>query len=137
MIKIYQKLREAEEKNLNRWGTISYKGKVFIEIFEENLNSDKYVQILSSKIEEMKMINNSNSILLQVDNWRVHWFLDFLRFYYDNDIKVLDWPPYSPNLNPIENIWANMKNKQGDKKYTKGQLISKIHEIGITLVMIQ
>ena len=39
-----------------------------IEIFQENLNSDKYVQILSSKVEEMKMINNSNSILLQVNN---------------------------------------------------------------------
>ena len=59
----------------------------------------------------------------------VHWSLNSLRFYYDNDIKVLDWPPYSPNLNPIENICANMKNKLGDKKYTKGQLISKILEI--------
>ena len=67
MIKISQKLREEEEKT-KYMGAISYKGKVSIEIFEENLNSDKYVQILSSKIEEMKMINNSNSILLQVDN---------------------------------------------------------------------
>ena len=41
----------------------------------------------------------------------------------------MDRPPYSPDLNPIENIWANMKNKLGDKEYTKGQLISKIHEI--------
>ena len=61
-------VKRRREKKLNIWGAISYKGKVSIEIFEENLNSDKYVQIFSSKIEEMKMINNSNSILLQVDN---------------------------------------------------------------------
>ncbi len=24
---------------------------------------------------------------------------------------MLEWPPYSPDLNPIENIWAWMKNK--------------------------
>lgn len=22
------------------------------------------------------------------------------------DINVIDWPPYSPDLNPIENLWA-------------------------------
>ena len=42
-----QKLK-VEEK-IKYMGAISYKGKVSIEMFEENLNSDKYVQILSSK----------------------------------------------------------------------------------------
>ena len=26
-----------------------------------------------------------------------------------DNIEVMDWPPYSPDLNPIENIWALMK----------------------------
>lgn len=31
-------------------------------------------------------------------------------------IEVMDWPPYSPDLNPIENLWALMKAKIYDLK---------------------
>ena len=29
----------------------------------------------------------------------------------DCEVEFLDWPPYSPDLNPIENIWAWIKYK--------------------------
>uniref|UniRef100_A0A673JES4 Tc1-like transposase DDE domain-containing protein n=1 Tax=Sinocyclocheilus rhinocerous TaxID=307959 RepID=A0A673JES4_9TELE len=28
-------------------------------------------------------------------------------------LKMMDWPPQSPNLNPIEQIWGELENKQG------------------------
>ena len=61
-----------------------------------------------------------------MDNSRVHWLLEALQFYKDNEITVIDWPPYSSDLNPIENVWAFMKAKLGLKKYSKNQLNSKI-----------
>ena len=68
-------------------GAISYGRKISSEIFEDNLNTNWYIQILSSKLDEIKMIINCNKILLRIDNCRVHWSLDSLRFYWDNNIK--------------------------------------------------
>ena len=53
---------------------------------------------------------------MQMDNARIHWTLDVLRFYKENNIVVIDWHAYSPDLNPIENVWAYIKGKLSGKK---------------------
>ena len=52
-----------------------------------------------------------NSVILQFDNDPKHRLLKALEFYKENNIKNIDWPSNSPYLNPIENIWAKIKNK--------------------------
>ena len=113
-------------RKVNVWGAISHKGKLTLQVFEENLNTEVYLNILSDMLPEMRQINNKK-IRLQMDNAKVHWSTNALKFYKENNLRLIDWPPNSPDLNPIENVWAYLKSKLSYQKYTKNQLISKIH----------
>ena len=52
-----------------------------------------------------------NSVIFQFDNDPKNRSLKALEFYQDCNIKIIDWPSNRPDLNPIENIWAKIKNK--------------------------
>ena len=50
-----------------------------------------------------------NSVILQYDNDPKHISLKALEFYKENNIKIIDWPSNSPDLNPIEKILTKIK----------------------------
>ena len=68
---------------------------------------------MEEAIEEMKKLRDISKdvLFLQNDNAIYHWSIDAIEFYYESNIKIIDWPPYSPDLNPIENIWPFKKRK--------------------------
>jgi hypothetical protein len=43
------------------------------------------------------------------DNAPIHIAYNAQNWLCDNDINTMDWPPYSPDLNPIEHAWAKLK----------------------------
>ena len=45
------------------------------------------------------------------DNSRIHTAPIVRRWLFDHGISVLDFPPYSPDLNPIENLIAEVKSR--------------------------
>ena len=45
------------------------------------------------------------------DNAPCHKAKSIKTFLAAEGVDMIEWPPYSPDLNPIENIWAWMKTK--------------------------
>ena len=95
-----------------------------------NFNTENYIKVLEEAVEEMKEITSSETLYLQMDNARYLWTTEALKFYLEKNIKVIDWPPYSPDLNPIENICPIMKQKlEGRKFATMTSLKNELYNI--------
>ena len=52
----------------------------------------------------------------QQDNAPAHKAVSTWQWLQNHHIQVMEWPPYSPDLNPIENLWALLK----QEVYKKG-----------------
>jgi transposase len=71
------------------------------------VTTKRYIETLE---EYLPTILEHNSIYMH-DNASIHSAYivqDWLR---DEAIEIMDWPPYSPDLNPIENLWKQLKDE--------------------------
>ena len=87
------------------WGSISINFKREIHVFTEILTGIKYIDILTDNLKIEK------KLIFQDDNDPKHRSKVVTKWKEENNIISLDWPSNSPDLNPIENIWALLKNK--------------------------
>ena len=68
-------------RKINVWGGINCCGKLSLHLFNENLNSENIFKILEDSLPELNEISRDKKIYMQMDNARIHWTLDALRFY--------------------------------------------------------
>jgi transposase len=125
------KTRKFKGGSVMVWGCISYYGVGKLVVVDETLNATRYTQLLAEKLHRSATkMAFSNDFIFQQDNAPCHKAAHTMRFFKENEIKVLEWPAQSPDLNPIENLWAYMKKKLNNKKFsTKKKLIKKLKKI--------
>lgn len=100
------------------WGSFSYHGVGPIYRINGVMDQHVYVDILQGTMlpyaeEEMPI-----RWVFQQDNDPKHTSKKAKEWFRVNNISVLDWPPQSPDLNPIENLWADVKKMVAASKPT-------------------
>ncbi|KAJ1303772.1 hypothetical protein OPQ81_008195 [Rhizoctonia solani] len=59
---------------------------------------------------------DSDEVIYMHDNATPHKAKITLKWLEEHGIECLEWPANSPDLNPIENLWAELKRKLGEYK---------------------
>ncbi|EUC67713.1 transposase, partial [Rhizoctonia solani AG-3 Rhs1AP] len=107
------------------WGCMGWMGTGYGTKLETPLNMVLYKDILEDEflksLEHLGM--EPGEVIFQFDNAHAHVAKSSLKWLDDHGIQYLEWPANSPDLNPIENLWSEMKRRLGEYESPPGGIL--------------
>lgn len=113
------------------FGLIASDGFLSIRKIDGTMNGEKYARLMDEDIIPMLKSRYKSNFIYQQDNARPHTSKKSMEIFTKHQISILKWPPYSPDLSPVENVWRIMKVEvYGNQIFqNKDELFEKITEV--------
>jgi transposase len=123
--------RRAYVRRVLFWGCISSQGTGPLVPSEGTIDAIRYQHILQGHLRPIATTwYRRRAWWFQQDNAPAHRAASTLQWLADKHIRVMEWPPYSPDINPIENMWAILKQEiHRESVFDKDDLVQRAQAI--------